>query len=151
MSQCYILSELYVSVWFFKVIHLIICSHKHKIWDYYRIQKASNTQRVSYHTHKQVNINEHTQREYKYNKLNKLNLTQFTSFYHLFHNINCPKDLITKLHSTHTVLLYTSRNVSAIYSIFSFGQTWDSRQIKRKIPTIDFCPTLVTCYCYQCH
>jgi len=41
MFQCHILSEHCVSTSsstrFFKVIHLIICSHEHKVWDYHRI------------------------------------------------------------------------------------------------------------------
>ena len=33
-------------------------------------------------------------------KYNKLNLAQLASFYHSLRNITCPKDLITKSHST---------------------------------------------------
>ena len=42
MLQFHILSEHCViassSTRFFKVIHLIICSHKHKVWDHHKIQ-----------------------------------------------------------------------------------------------------------------
>ena len=42
MPQCHILSKHYVptsfSMRFFKVIYLVICSYKHKVRDYHRIQ-----------------------------------------------------------------------------------------------------------------
>jgi len=63
MLQCQILSEYYVSMFsstrFFKVIHLTICFHEHKVQNHHRIP-TNSIQEMSFHIPKQIEINEST-------------------------------------------------------------------------------------------
>jgi len=90
MPQCHILSEHCVSasssIRFFKVIHLVICSHKHKVRDHHRIQtQIAHREWVITFLNK-IQINKdirkiHYRNIYNIAKLNTINVT--SPLYHL--------------------------------------------------------------------
>ena len=106
MPQCHILLEHCVpassSTRLFKVIHLVICSHKHKVWDHHRIQTQTTHREWVIIFLNKIEMNKDISKIHYINiyKIAQLNTMHITSpLYHLKFIFQSP---IT-LHMNHTL------------------------------------------------
>jgi len=105
MSQCHIISKHHVlassRMRFFKVIHLVICSHEHKVQDHHRIQTQTIHREWVIKFLNKIQTNKDISKIYYRNIYNivQLHTIDITSHYHLKFIFQSP---IT-LHMNHTL------------------------------------------------